>query len=52
MIGDNLVSDCLPVTPLGVTTILVLVGAEPPYERQADDLWGALRLISRDSGRP
>ena len=52
MIGDNLVSDCLSVTPLGVTAILVRVAAEPPYERQAEDLWGALRLISRDPGRP
>jgi putative hydrolase of the HAD superfamily len=46
MIGDNLVSDCLSVAPLGVTAILVRVGAEPPYDRQAE-LWGALRLIER-----
>jgi len=47
MIGDNLVSDCLSVASLGVTAILVRAGAEPRYERQAEDLWGALRLIER-----
>jgi putative hydrolase of the HAD superfamily len=46
MMGDNLVSDCLAVTPLGVQAILVRLPADPPYERQAEDLWEALRLIS------
>ena len=46
MIGDNLVSDCLAVTRLGVEAILVRVPADPPYERQAEDLWGVLRFIS------
>jgi putative hydrolase of the HAD superfamily len=53
MIGDNLVADCLSVTPLGVQAILVRVRAEPPYERQAADLWEAFRLISMDAeGNP
>jgi len=46
MIGDNLVADCLSVAPLGVRAILVRVRADPPYERQAHDLWEALRLVS------
>jgi HAD superfamily hydrolase (TIGR01549 family) len=51
MIGDNLVSDCLSVEALGVRAILVRASAEPAYERQAADLWGAVRLIERDSTR-
>jgi putative hydrolase of the HAD superfamily len=50
MIGDNLVSDCLSVTPLGVQAILVRVATDPPYERQVEDLWGVPRLISPDAG--
>lgn len=46
MIGDNVVSDCLAVTPLGVQAILARVRADPPYERQAEDLWAVLRLVS------
>jgi putative hydrolase of the HAD superfamily len=52
MIGDNLVADCLSVTPLGVRAILVRVPADPPYERQAEDLREALRLISADPAGP
>jgi len=46
MIGDNLVSDCLAVARLGVQAILVRLPADPPYERQAQDLWGVLRFVS------
>jgi putative hydrolase of the HAD superfamily len=49
MIGDNLVVDCLSVASFGVQAILVRVRADPPYERQAEDLWGALRLVSPDA---
>ncbi len=49
MIGDNLVADCLSVASLGVQAILVRVRADPPFEREAEDLWAALRIVSPDA---
>jgi predicted HAD superfamily phosphohydrolase YqeG len=51
MIGDNLASDCLSVTSFGAQAILVRCSADSPYERQAEDLWGALRLVDCRSTR-
>jgi hypothetical protein len=44
MIGDNPTGDCLPVATFGATAILVR-SQSTEYERCAEDLWDALRLI-------
>ncbi len=44
MIGDNATCDCLPVAAFGATALLVRSRSRE-YERCAQDLWEALRLI-------
>ena len=45
MIGDNLTADCLGAARFGARGILVRTRAEPAYDRQADGLDTAIRVI-------